>query len=222
MYFVHIPKVVQKLFPGFVWRIEDAEQTVYLTFDDGPSQHTPWILDLLDRWNAKATFFCVGRQVERYPHYVEEIRKRGHAIGNHSYSHPSGWTTDDTSYLMDVKRAQQLLQTNLFRPPYGKLKPRQAQYLLRHYKIIMWDVMSGDFDPHVDADQCAKNVLDHAKSGSIIVFHDSPKAWSNLSAALPLVLQSLHERQMAMEAIPGAVPQTYAQPSYTPSLKIAL
>ena len=177
------------MFPTFVWKVPDAEKRLFLTFDDGPiPEVTPWVLQQLDKYKAKATFFCVGENVQKHPEIHQEVIDRGHLIGNHTYNHLSGWATENIPYFHNVRHCARLVNSDLFRPPYGRLKPKQVQFLSRHYKIVMWDVLSGDFDQKIAPAQVYMNVKDHAKDGSIIVFHDSLKAKENLEYALPRVL----------------------------------
>lgn len=190
MYLVKTPQVIQKLFPSFVWTAPtNEEKVIYLTFDDGPTPElTSWILEQLESFKAKATFFCVGESVEANPAQLEAITAAGHIVGNHTYSHPNGWNGDYIRYFHDVRRCAQLVKSDLFRPPYGRLLPKQVQFLERHYKIVMWDVLSGDFDANVSEEECYGNVVKNAKPGSIVVFHDNDKAAKNLKYALPKVL----------------------------------
>ncbi len=189
MYLVKTPQFIQKLFPNFTWRIPTEEKIIHLTFDDGPiPEVTPWVLDQLAQHNASATFFCVGENVRKHPDVLNMVRKAGHAIGNHTYHHLNGWLTDNVQYFLNVRRCAQALRSSLFRPPYGRLKPRQGEFLQRHYRIVMWDVLSGDFDPEISAEQCLDNVLNNARKGSIVVFHDSLKSWEKLQFVLPKVL----------------------------------
>ncbi len=175
---------------------------MFLTFDDGPvPEVTPWVLDLLDEYNAKATFFCVGENIEKNPDIFEKVVNGGHAIGNHTYNHLSGWVTDRLPYFLNIRKCAQLVKSELFRPPYGKLRPSQVQFLQRHYKIVMWDVLSADFDADISGEQCAKNVLRSVKPGSIVVFHDSLKAEKNLKHALPIVLERLAGEGYSFESI---------------------
>lgn len=190
MYLIKTPKIIQELFPNFSWSVPTDEKVIYLTFDDGPIPSvTPWVLETLAAWNAKATFFCVGGNVERYPEVFQQVVDAGHAIGNHTMNHLNGWNTDNIPYFHNVRHCATLTKSVLFRPPYGKIRPRQAQFLQRHYRIVMWDVLSGDFDPTISAEQCYDNVVRHVEPGSIVVFHDSLKAEEKLRYALPLVLE---------------------------------
>jgi peptidoglycan/xylan/chitin deacetylase (PgdA/CDA1 family) len=171
------------------------QPTIYLTFDDGPvPQVTPWVLDQLAAFDAKATFFCVGNNVRRYPEVLDQVLAAGHVVGNHTTHHLDGWKTDNVPYFHDVRHCARQLKTPLFRPPYGRLKPSQAQFLQRHYEVVMWDVLSGDFDPELTPEDCYENVVDHARDGSIVVLHDSLKAEENLRAILPRLLSYYAER----------------------------
>lgn len=190
MYLVKTPQFIQKLFPNFTWRIPTQEKVIYLTFDDGPiPEVTPWVLRTLAEYGAFATFFCVGDNVQKHPEILQLLKSSGHAVGNHTFNHLNGWATDNIEYFLNVRRCAHALRSGLFRPPYGRLRPKQAEFLQRHYRIVMWDVLSGDFDPDISREQCLANVMDHAREGSIIVFHDSLKAWDKLEYVLPKVLQ---------------------------------
>ncbi|THH36440.1 polysaccharide deacetylase family protein [Neolewinella litorea] len=192
MYLIKTPRVIQKLFPNFHWRVGQRQEqpTLYLTFDDGPIPHlTPWILEQLEQYRAKATFFCVGNNVRRYPDVLQQTLDAGHVVGNHTTHHLDGWKTDNVPYFHDVRHCAVQLKTTLFRPPYGRLKPSQAQFLQRHYQIVMWDVLSGDFDPELTPEDCYDNVVDNAGPGSIVVLHDSLKAEENVREILPRILE---------------------------------
>lgn len=190
MYLVKTPRVIQRLFPNFHWCVPATDEpTLYLTFDDGPTPRvTPWVLEQLAAYDAKATFFCVGNNVRRHPDLLAQTRAAGHVVGNHTMRHPDGWKTDNVPYFHDVRHGAMTLKTNLFRPPYGRLKPAQAQFLSRHYEIVMWDVLSGDFDHDLTAEACYQNVVRNAHPGSIVVFHDSLKAEDTLRDILPRLL----------------------------------
>ncbi len=190
MYLVKTPQFVQKLLPNFTWRIPTREKVLYLTFDDGPiPQVTPWVLAQLQQYDAKATFFCVGENISKYPDLFGQVTQAGHSTGNHTYNHLNGWTSDNVPYFLNVRRCAHLLHSKLFRPPYGRLKLRQAEFLQQHYQIVMWDVLSGDFDSGLSAKQCLSNVLTNARRGSVVVFHDSQKARERLEFVLPRVLE---------------------------------
>jgi peptidoglycan/xylan/chitin deacetylase (PgdA/CDA1 family) len=205
MYLIKTPNILQRLFPHFTWRIPstgEQEKVLYLTFDDGPIPGlTPWVLEQLAAYSANATFFCVGDNVRKQPVIFQDIVQQGHSVGNHTYHHLDGWATENIPYFHDLRKCAQLTHSTLFRPPYGRLKPRQAQFLLRHYHIIMWDVLSADFDPSVSPLQCSRNVLDSAGPGSVVVFHDNYKAEENLRYALPRVLAHFSEQGYRFEAI---------------------
>ena len=173
------------------------EKEIYLTFDDGPHPLiTNWVLDELKKYNALATFFCIGKNVQQFAECYNRILDEGHAVGNHTYTHLNGWKTNDKEYLADVVEAAKLIKSNLFRPPYGRIKTKQAKQIQTvlqpgNVKIIMWDVLSGDFDVSFSPQQCFSNVIENGLPGSIIVFHDSEKAFENLKYALPKLLNHL-------------------------------
>ena len=202
MYLVKTPKFIQELFPNFTWKIPTEDKVIYLTFDDGPIPGvTPWVLEQLAQYNAKATFFCVGNNIEKHPEVFEQVRAGGHSIGNHTFNHLNGWGSDNLPYFHNIRHCANLTKTVLFRPPYGKLRPRQTQFLLRHYRIVMWDVLSGDFDPNITEEQCLLNVTRNVEPGSIVVFHDSLKAEEKLRYALPKALAYLAEQGYRFEAL---------------------
>ncbi|MEO6132413.1 MAG: polysaccharide deacetylase family protein [Saprospiraceae bacterium] len=189
MYLTHTPQYVQALFPGLTWKMPSGRREIFLTFDDGPiPQVTPWVLETLAEYGAKATFFCVGDNVRKNPSIYEQVILGGHSVGNHTNNHLSGWSTENISYFHNIRHCARLVHSDLFRPPYGKLRPSQIQFLQRHYQIIMWDVLSGDFDREIKPDEVFQNVIQNAGEGSIVVFHDSLKSERNLRHALPLVL----------------------------------
>ncbi|WP_367391531.1 polysaccharide deacetylase family protein [Lewinella sp. LCG006] len=202
MYLIKTPKFIQELFPNFTWKIPSEDKVVYLTFDDGPIPGvTPWVLEQLAQYNAKATFFCVGNNIEKHPEVFEQVRAGGHSIGNHTFNHLNGWSSDNLPYFHNIRHCANLTKTVLFRPPYGKLRPRQTQFLLRHYRIVMWDVLSGDFDPNITEEQCLLNVTRNVEPGSIVVFHDSLKAEEKLRYALPKALAYFAEQGYRFEAL---------------------
>ena len=179
-------------FPRYIWNLDSQNQSIFLTFDDGPIPGvTEWVLELLKSQNIKATFFCVGDNVRKYPHIFERIIDEGHAVGNHSFNHLNGWKTPREEYITNIAKASGLISSNLLRPPYGKILPYVGRTLSKKYKIIMWDVLSRDYDINLTGKQCARIVIDKARAGSIVVFHDSIKAERNLKVALPLVIKSL-------------------------------
>ena len=184
------------MFPHALWRMEHHQKSVYLTFDDGPiPEATPFILDTLDRFNAKATFFMVGENAVKYPHLLEEVRRRGHQVGNHTYNHLSGMRHFTWTYLANVKKADEVLHTRLFRPPHGWI--RTAQYKVLRYvgmKVVMWDVVTRDYSRLLTADDVLNNVKRYTRPGSIITFHDSLKSIDKLKHALPEALRWLQEQ----------------------------
>ncbi len=211
MYLVKTPKVIQNLFPNFTWRIPTQEKVMYLTFDDGPiPEVTPWVLEQLSQYDAKATFFCVGENVMRHPDVLQKVLKSGHSVGNHTQNHMNGWTNENLDYFHNIRYCAHLVKSRLFRPPYGRLTRQQAQFLQRHYEIIMWDVLSGDFDPDISREQCLQNVLVKAKSGSIVVFHDSLKAQDKLKYVLPRILAHFSALGFRFERIEEAKASSHA------------
>ncbi|HLP96545.1 MAG TPA: polysaccharide deacetylase family protein [Saprospiraceae bacterium] len=202
MFFAKTPLLVKALLPQYIWHIPTSEKVVYLTFDDGPiPEATPWVLDLLLQFGAKATFFCVGDNVRKHPEVFQRILQEGHAVGNHTYNHLNGWKTQTFDYLKNVQRCGQMVDSPLFRPPYGALRPSQTRTLKSRYRIVMWDVLSGDYDPEITPEQCLENVLDNVRPGSIILFHDSLKAEARMRYALPKVLEQLGQEGWTFRAL---------------------
>lgn len=190
-----IPWWIQKLLPAIIWRKASSEREVFLTFDDGPNPEvTPWVLDLLDRYQAKATFFCLGKQVEKHGDIFNEIISRGHETGSHTYSHADAFKIPVDEYLQEVRRGAYLVGNNLFRPPYGHLTPKVYFKLKSRYRIVLWDVMSYDFDSSLDSGRLLMELKQNTEAGSIIVFHDSVKAFPQLKIILPQYLQWLREK----------------------------
>ena len=205
MYLVKMPSLIQNLFPNFIWKFAAEEKKIFLTFDDGPiPEVTPWVLDQLAIRDAKATFFCVGENVCKYGDIYNDIIGQGHAVGSHTNNHLSGWGTDNIPYFHNVRRGARLVKSDLFRPPYGRIKPSQVPFLMRHYRIIMWDVLSGDFDPNLTNEQCLSNVMANTDRGSIVVFHDSLKAKEKLKFVLPKVLDEFSSRGFEFASISQA------------------
>ena len=207
-YVVKTPKFVQRIFPERIWAFPvSSKNEVYLTFDDGPiPEITPWVLDQLKKHNAKATFFCIGDNVKKYPEVFQSVIYEGHSVGNHTFHHLSGWKTEAKKYIENVQLAEtELLKlqnsqsnatpTKLFRPPYGRMTSRQSK-MVRDlgYQIIMWDVLSGDFDAKISEEKCFQNVSENLAPGSIVVFHDSLKAENNLRFCLPKILEFITEK----------------------------
>lgn len=202
MYF-RIPKFVRRLMPTMLWKGE-GEKCVYLTFDDGPTPRiTEQILSILDNYGAKATFFCLGNNAELYPELIDQILKRGHAIGNHSYNHTRGWIVTTEEYMASAYKAGQFLpHTRLFRPPYGRIAAREVRRMRSQgWKVVMWNNISEDYDHKVSPQRCAQKVTRHLRAGNIIVFHDSVKASKNMLYALPKVLEEINKRGLKCEII---------------------
>lgn len=208
-YWIKTNSFIKKLFSKYIWDIPNKEKTIYLTFDDGPTvEITKWILSTLKNYNVKATFFCIGKNIRSNPILFSKLLEDGHSIGNHTFNHIKGWRTTTNQYLNDIYQTEKLIEElssvhnktlkprqKLFRPPYGKIKPSQSKKLRKSgYKIIMWDVLSADYDKNISPEKCLKNVIDNVKSGSIIIFHDSIKASKNMQFALPRTLEFLSEK----------------------------
>ena len=193
------PAFFRALGPGGIFRVgghrgEEAPR-IYLTFDDGPiPEVTPWVLDILDRYGVKATFFMVADNARRYPELLEEVRARGHDVGNHTFHHLQGARVPTRRYLRDISEADALLQTPFFRPPHGWLRPGQARALARRFKIVMYDLVTRDYSRRLDAERVFGNVRRYARPGSVIVFHDSLKSWPRLQQALPRSIEWLLEQ----------------------------
>ncbi len=202
MYLVKTPWWLRALYPSFIWKINTDEKVLYLTFDDGPHKTaTPFVLDELKKYQAKATFFCIGKNVAEYRNLYERIVAEGHTVGNHTYRHLNGWKTNKEEYNNDIKLASAEIDSNLFRPPYGRIMRNQSAIISSAFSIIMWDVLSGDFDVTITPEKCLSNVLQHTQSGSIIVFHDSTKAWDRLRYCLPKMLEYFYEKGYSFKSI---------------------
>lgn len=184
MYLVKTPSIAKSIFSNTLWSVENTEK-IYLTFDDGPiPEVTPFVLDVLNEFNIKATFFCVGENVIKHPEIYARLQAEGHIVGNHTYNHLNAWKVSNGEYLDNIEKMEATVTTPFFRPPYGKLTPRLAKQINKKYKIVFWDVLSGDFDPSISSAQCYRNVIEHTTNGSIIVFHDSQKAYGKLKDIL--------------------------------------
>ena len=236
-YPVKTPKIIQKVFRSFTWNIDSHDKPasrfikpkawqgreIYLTFDDGPVPDiTPWVLNTLSNYNAKATFFCIGKNVKNHPAIFQNIIDEGHTIGNHTFNHLNGWKTSTQKYVDNIDKAESIsiqysvgsrykyskqFSSKLFRPPYGRIKPSQVKKLMaKGYKIIMWDVLSGDFDQKLTKEDCFQNVIKNIKNGSIVVFHDSEKAFKNLEYTLPKVLEYCTENGFIFKVMNNTVP----------------
>ena len=202
MYPTKIPSFLQRIFSNYTLRMPTSDKVIYLTFDDGPIPTvTPWVLEQLAAYSAKATFFMIGENVHKNPTVFQQVIKAGHAIGNHTYNHLNGWQTKNKTYFQNVEECSKVIDSSLFRPPYGKIKPSQAKHLRQRYNIVFWDILSGDFDANITSEQCLNNVLRQANNGSIVVFHDSLKAAQHLRYVLPKVLEFYHSKGFEFRAI---------------------
>jgi peptidoglycan-N-acetylglucosamine deacetylase len=204
-YFTKTPFWLKKLYPSCLWNYPSAGgKKIYLSFDDGPHAiATPFVLEQLKKFNAKASFFCIGKNVREEPAIYKQILLDGHRVGNHTFNHLNGWKTSNALYLKNVEQARELIDSDLFRPPYGRMSAFQIRLMKQklHYKIVMWDVLSGDFDPSVNGKQAAERVISKSRPGSIVIFHDSTKAFRVLEVALPLVLAYFSGEGYSFESI---------------------
>ena len=187
--------LIKAIYPKAVWRKSDEAKKLYLTFDDGPiPEITEWVLIVLKQYNIKATFFCVGDNIVKHPGLFQKIIDEQHSVGNHTFNHLNGWKTHSFEYMHNISKCNDLVQSSLFRPPYGKMKKAQYRLLQKNYSIIMWDVLSGDYDKNTSPEKCLDNVIKNYRAGSIVLFHDSIKAWERLQYALPRFIEhALHE-----------------------------
>jgi peptidoglycan/xylan/chitin deacetylase (PgdA/CDA1 family) len=208
-YWVKTPKWLTRLFPvGLTWSMPPEQQpAVYLTFDDGPHPRaTPFVLEQLEKYNARATFFCIGKNVDDHPAIYQQLIENGHTTANHTYNHQNGWKTPSRPYFKNILKASFVIKSRSFRPPYGRIKMSQVRKLYKarpSWKIYMWDVLSGDFDVNISPEKCAENVLVNIEPGSIVVFHDSEKAWDRMSYALPKVLEYCKQKNWQVKALPA-------------------
>lgn len=201
-YFVKTPSFFKRLFPSITWDINTDGKLLYLTFDDGPVEGvTNWVLDILKQYNAKATFFCVGDNITKHPHIYKRIIDEGNSVGNHTHNHLKGLNTKDNLYLENIDEADSLINSKLFRPPHGLMKLSQFYKIKKDKKIILWDVLSADFDNSISPEKCYNNVIKNATNGSIIVFHDSMKAEERLKYSLPKVLKHFTDKGYKFKAI---------------------
>jgi peptidoglycan/xylan/chitin deacetylase (PgdA/CDA1 family) len=206
-YLVKTPWLLKKIYPDYLWNVNTNEKELYLTFDDGPHPvATAFVLKQLKQYNALATFFCIGKNVLKYPEIFKQISDEGHSIGNHTQNHLNGWKTSDDIYLKDIAEASQNINSNLFRPPYGRITSFQAKNLKpvmrgKEPKIVMWDILSGDFDNSNTPQNCLANVVLKSEPGSVVVFHDSEKAFPALEYSLPRVLRFFSEKGYHFKAL---------------------
>ena len=216
--FTKTSPLLSAVYPDCLWKVNTREKILYLTFDDGPiAEITPFVLDELKRCNAKATFFCIGKNIESNPEIFQRIIDEGHSIGNHTYDHLNGWSHSDEEYFKNIEKCaavlnlrsspdkevgmKQIFNLQLFRPPYGKLKPSQYSKLKSEYKLVMWDVLSFDFDLKMEEEKVLQNVLKNAETGSIVVMHDSLKAKPKVEYALPKILEHFSKKGFVFNAL---------------------
>lgn len=196
-------RLLSFFYPSLLWHVPVKDKILYLTFDDGPiPEVTPWVLEELKKRNVKATFFCIGDNVRKHPTIFQSIRENGHTTGNHTYHHLNGWDTADKKYSEDIELANKLISSRLFRPPYGKIRISQISALKKKYRIVMWDVLSKDYDTNLNGEQCYQRVIKSALPGSVIVFHDSLKAQDRLRLALPKVMDDFIKMGYTFAALP--------------------
>jgi peptidoglycan/xylan/chitin deacetylase (PgdA/CDA1 family) len=213
-YWIKTNSIIKRIFSNYIWDIPNVENKIYLTFDDGPTPEiTEWVLDVLKEHQIKATFFCIGKNIQKHPAIFNKLIDNGHAIGNHTCNHLNGWSKVTEDYIDNVKMCQTIsdnyqncklktVNCKLFRPPYGKIKTTQSKKLRQlGYKIIMWDVLSADFDQSISPEKCLENVVQNTRSGSVIVFHDSVKAFQNLEYALPRSIEILKQKGFEFDII---------------------
>ncbi|MFM8587048.1 MAG: polysaccharide deacetylase family protein [Bacteroidota bacterium] len=199
-----VPQWLKMLYPKRIWQMDVHEKTLFISFDDGPHEIiTPQVLDILAKNRAKATFFCLGKNVLQHPSIFERIIAEGHAVGNHSHHHLNGWKSTDEEYMDDVIAASRWIPSNLFRPPYGRLKSSQARRLQAvGFKVVMWGVLSADYNKKISKEKCAVRVSKHIEPGAIVLFHDSEKAANNMLHALEMLLKNATEQGFRFEAMP--------------------
>ena len=205
MYLVKTPWFIKQLYSSLLWNKRADGTRIFLTFDDGPIPIvTPFVLNILQKCQAKATFFCIGDNVRKHPEVFEQVKSAGHSVGNHTFNHLKGWKTENQVYLDNYLKADELIPSNLFRPPYGRIKRSQIKLLKQQrpeLQIVMWDVLSGDFDPNLSPEACLENVLRHVWPGSIVVFHDSLKAFDRLRYVLPRAMEEWSSKGWVFEGL---------------------
>jgi peptidoglycan-N-acetylglucosamine deacetylase len=204
-YLVKTPRLLKAAYSSCIWHIRQNNNSVYFTFDDGPHPEvTPYVLQQLEKYNAKATFFCIGKNVKSYEQVYQQVQDAGHTIGNHTFNHFNGFKVQNEDYLLNIARAGEVIKSDLFRPPYGRITPSQIKLIKHHYpqmKIVMWDVLTGDFDVNLSPEACLKHTLKAVEPGSIIVFHDSAKAEKRLRYVLPKLLEHCSNKGWQMKAL---------------------
>lgn len=206
-----VPSFVKSWLPQLTWNIPSSTPTLFLTFDDGPiPEVTEFVLETLKKYEAKATFFCVGDNIRKHPHIFKMVLDGGHSVGNHTFNHLKGWQTPDEKYIENIAKCSSFInefsngtvKDTLFRPPYGRISKSQIRLLLPSYKIIMWDVLTCDYNPSLSVDSCLRNSIKHTKNGSVVVFHDSVKSIQKLKTLLPSYIEHFKEKGYKFEAIP--------------------
>ncbi len=203
-YLVTTPWWLRMFYPGCIWEMPAEGNKVYLTFDDGPHEMaTPFVLDTLKQYDARASFFCIGKNVVAHPAIYRRIIEHGHTTGNHTYHHLNGWKTDNSAYYHDISNAAEYIRSGYFRPPYGRLRFSQVKHLKTNMNLqpVMWSVLSGDFDQNISNEQCTDNVIRNMRPGSIIVFHDSARAFDKITYALPKVMEEIKKRGWVTEKL---------------------
>lgn len=204
-YLIKTPILFKAIYNKCIWHVTEHANSVYITFDDGPHPTiTPWVLAQLKKYNAKATFFCIGKNVETYPEIYQQILDEGHNVGNHTHNHYNGWKVSNAMYFKNIRTASEVIDSNMFRPPYGRITLAQAngiKKMIPNAKIIMWDVLSGDFDTELAPAECLENVISTTKTGSIVVFHDSEKAYDRLEFVLPKFLKYCQQNGWNMKRL---------------------
>ena len=202
LYFVKTPGWLMKLFPNRIWKINTLQKEVYFSFDDGPHPAiSSFVLGQLAKYNAKASFFCIGKNVVAFPDIYQSIIEAGHTVGNHTHHHLNGFKVKDKDYLQDILIASEYIDSNLFRPPYGRMTGFQYRLIKNKLKVIMWSVLSGDFDKEITKERCLENVLLNIQPGAIVVFHDSEKAFPHLQYVLPAALKYLSENGYSFKSL---------------------
>ena len=199
---VQFPDMLRPFLGKLLWRKSSSSKVIYITFDDGPvPEVTPLVLDLLDEYNIKATFFCVGENVEKYPEVYNEVLKRGHRTGNHTYNHLKGASVSTDEYVANVEKASLRIESNLFRPPYGRIKKKQKKALKAGYEIIMWDVITHDYNSSLSPQTIMQNIRRYSRNGSLVVFHDSLKAERNMLTVLPLAIEYWNSKGYSFDVL---------------------
>lgn len=197
-----IPSIFPLIAPNVTWKVKTNDKVLYLTFDDGPHPSiTPMVLSILEEYNAKATFFCVGDNVTKYPEIFNDIINKGHTVGNHTFNHIKGWQSTNQSYINNIKKAAEVIPSNLFRPPYGRIKPSQIKLLKNDYRIIMWSILTRDYDKSLNPYTALKHLNKLTKPGDVVVFHDSEKAKENMLVILKGMLQHFNQQQYRFKAL---------------------